>query len=219
MIVLAYRTRGSSVKSATWSSALWIGVFCLVATGCAVPVMTLQHRAALKGAYTIRDARIRVEPFVDQRPPEEVRVGQMAINSLTPRVWSGDTRPPLVDHFRQVIEQEALRTRLFSPGAGEMALSGKIDSMKVERTSTIANYLLFIAEFPRLDASVSIEAQLTRNGDVVMSKRFISAKTARYWALTEFSVQQASDRAQVVLDEAITDVVGQLFQEIDDHLK
>lgn len=190
----------------------------LMGAGCAVPTMNMKHEASVGVTYPTK-GKLQVEKFNDSRPSDEKVVHQTAVNKITPQIWSGNTSPEMMEFFQTTLEQEATQAKLFTLGPGEYQLSGTVTSLKVDRTCTIFRYLLGIFDFPKLEANVAYRAILSRNGEVVLTKEISHTKSSKYWAMTEMSWTQVSNKARRVLDEAITESIKLLFDEIDQKAK
>ena len=202
------------MKIIPFVNAAVISVVMLLAAGCAVPTMNLKHEASIGTTYTTK-GNVQVQKFKDSRVANEKVLHQTAANKLTPQIWSGNTSPEMMRFFQKTIEAEARNTRLFSIGDGEFTLSGNVSSLKVDRTCTIFRYLLGIFDFPKLEATVVYEWTLNRHGKVVLTKKISHTKSSKYWAMTEMSWTQVSNKARRVLDEAITESIKMSFDEIE----
>lgn len=199
------------------NAAVMAGVMFLAA-GCAVPTMNMKHEASVGKTYTTK-GNIQVKKFEDSRVADEKVLHQMAVNKLTPQIWSGNTSPEMMMFFQKTLETEARNTRLFTIGDGLFTLSGNVSSLKVDRTCTIFRYFLGIFDFPKLEATIVYKYTLSKQGKVVLTKEITHTKSAKYWAMTETSWTQVSNKARRVLDEAITESIKMVFDEIDQQVK
>ena len=74
-------------------------------------------------------------------------------------------------------------------------------------------------DFPKLTATVVYECTLSKHGNIVLTKQITHTKSSKYWAMTEMSWTQVSNKARRVLDEAITESIEMLFDEIEQQGK
>jgi len=215
--------------------------------GCSMPVMVLVHTARIDTTYT-ELGPIRIGEFEDKRPSGEMEGGKTATNSLSAQIWSGSTVPNMMVYFRNVLSEEASRTKLFTLSeSAEFELSGEVISMKVDRKATIVRYLAVIPavggflasepedrtllwvglagslavsalEFPLLTATVRYRVVLTRNNTPVVRKEIFVTKKKRHWGYTEWGWKSVSEKAGALLDDAITQSVADLFHEIETEL-
>lgn len=208
------KTRAISV------TALSVGML-LLASGClTLPTMNLKHKASIASAYPAKGGLV-VERFLDNRPEDEKRPKQQIGGQLTPQIWSGETSPEMLTYLQNVIEGEAKRTRLFTVGQGDYVMSGKVSSLKVDRKCTLYRYTISLLDFPTARATVVYDVSLTKNGETVFTKRISHVKSTRYWSQKElaWTLSRISDISSGVLDEAITESIKLLFDEIDKQVK
>jgi hypothetical protein len=205
--------------------------------------MDLVHVSTVEAEYPTIGS-INIEEFEDKRPEEEKVKGKTASNSLSGQVWSGETNPEMMQFFQQTLKREAESTGMFADeGQNIYELSGKVLSMKVERKVTVMRYLGLVPltagilaseegetgwiwlgflgalviqslDFPELKATVHFQAVLSRNGTAVLEKEIQVMEKTRYWSMTETSWDTVSRKASRLLDTAITESIGDLFEEI-----
>jgi hypothetical protein len=191
----------------------------MFAAGCAIPTMNMKHEASVGVTYKTKGT-LEVQTFADNRAGDENAVGKTAGNTLTPQIWSGSTTPEMMTFFQMTLEAEARNAGIFNIDQGDFTLSGSVSSIKVDRTCTVFRYLtLGILDFPKLKATVVFDARLSRRGEDILTKHITHTKSSRYWAMTELSWTQVSDKARRVLDDAITESIKLLFDEIDQQVK
>jgi hypothetical protein len=195
---------------------IWLILF---STGCAVPAMSLRHDARVQATYKTK-GNLKVEKLNDLRTENEKILNQTAVNKLTPQIWSGNTSPEMLMYFQTVLELEAKNTGLFNIADGDFILSGDVTSLKVDRTCTALRYipLLNFFEFSKLEATVTFDARLSKNGAVVFTKSVTHSKSSKFSIMKENSVESISMMATVLLDEAITESIKTLFDAIDQQL-
>ena len=73
-------------------------LFCIIyiiISGCSVPRMVLKHEGNIDSTYESKGL-LKVDIFIDNRPDEERDENQIAVNSLSPQIWSGSTSPEQV---------------------------------------------------------------------------------------------------------------------------
>ena len=216
-------------------------------SGCAIPQMDLIHKSKIDASYRTLGT-LEIKPFLDNRPEDEKVKGKTATNSLSAQTWSGDTNPEMMVFFKQVLEEEATRSDLFvQSDTSTYVLSGEVRSMKVERKVTVMRYLSIIPllvgvlasdsetteyiwyglagsiflsalDFPELKATVIYRAVLSKNGTPILDKEFELTHKRRYTAISEWGWSSVSNKAQVVLDEAITKSIRDLFDYIESRL-
>jgi hypothetical protein len=208
------KTRDKSVK------AMSVGLL-LLASGCiTLPTMNLKHEASIASTYPIKGCLV-VERFLDNRPEDEKRPKQKIGGQLTPQIWSGETSPEMLAFLQKVIECEAKRTRLFTVGQGDFVMSGKVSSLKVDRKCTVFRYICSLFDFPTARATVVYDVSLTKDGKPVFTKRITHIKSTTYWSQKEIALtlSRMSDISSGVLDEAITESIKLLFDDISKQVK
>ena len=215
----------------------------MLLAGCSMPQMDLTHATHLDAKYPTKGS-IKIHQFEDVRPEEERTGGKTATNSLSAQTWSGATDPEMMIFLQHVLVEEAENTGLFTgEDQAEYEMSGSVLSMKVDRKVTIMRYLGFIPllagilasepgepyiwyglagslvlsslDFPALNATVHFQVELTKDGATVFEKEIQLTKKTKYWGVTEWSWSAVSNKASKVLDQAITESVEKLFEEID----
>jgi len=208
------KTRAKSVKGVS------VGML-LLASGCAtLPTMNLMHKASIASTYPAKGGLV-VEKFLDNRPEDEKRHAQKIEGQLTPQIWSGETSPEVLMFLQKVIEGEATRTRLFTVGQGDYVMSGKVSSLKVDRTCTVFRYIFSFFDFPTARATVVYDVSLAKKGETVFTKRISHIKSTTYWSQKElaWTLSRISDISSGVLDEAITESIKLLFDDIAKQVK
>jgi len=215
------KTRAKSVKVVSVGMLLLVAVgMLLLVAGCTLPTMNLKHEASIASTYPDKGGLV-VERFFDNRPEDEKRHAQKIEGQLTPQIWSGETSPEVLTFLKKVIEVEAKRTRLFSDGQGDFVMSGKVSSLKVDRTCTVFRYIFSFFDFPTVRATVVYDVSLAKKGETVFTKRISHIKSTTYWSQKELALtlSRISDISSGVLDEAITESIKLLFDEIAKQVK
>jgi hypothetical protein len=213
-------------------------------SGCAIPQMDLVHKSQIDASYETLGT-IEIKRFEDKRPENEKEKGKTASNTLSFQTWSGDTFPEMMVFLDQVMKTEVSRSGIFETSdSATYELSGEVLSMKVDRKVTVMRYLglipllagivasdpetteyfwygfagwavLTALDFPQLRATVSYRAVLSKNGIQIADKRIDVTYARRYNSMTEWGWTSVSNKAQDVLDEAITRSVKELFDYIE----
>ena len=116
-------------------------VMCIIHSACSVPTMDLVHKDQIESTYENRGT-IKIGQFEDNRPGEEREEDQIALNTLSRRIWSGSTNPDMMKFFRSVIIEEANKSQIFVVDESSgLELSGYVTSMKVDRRVTVWRFL------------------------------------------------------------------------------
>lgn len=216
-------------------------VMCIIHSACSVPTMDLVHKDQIESTYENRGT-IKIGQFEDNRPGEEREEDQIALNTLSRRIWSGSTNPDMMKFFRSVIIEEANKSQIFVVDESSgLELSGYVTSLKVDRRVTVWRFLgavIFVLglmaiyvskesilvaggglaimslDFPALTATVEFHAVLKRNGSVVFEKDIKVVYEDDYSMWKEWGWDDVSNEARIVLDKGITKSVKLLFDEI-----
>ena len=216
---------------------------CVSPFGCSVPKMMLNHENQIAHTYETMDS-IRIVLFQDNRPDEERIEYQTAVNSLSPQIWSGLTSPEMMLFVQNSLVEEANRSHLFVVSdEAELELSGYVNSMKVDRRVTFWRYAAIIPltigilasepgdltnlwigagvslifsslDFPILTATVDYHAIIKRNGIQIFETDIKLQKEDKYSSWSEWGWQDVSIMASKVLDQAITESISMLYEEI-----
>ena len=218
----------------------------IIHSGCSIPKMVLNHENQIDSTYESKGL-VKIGLFEDNRPDEERIEDQIAVNSLSPQIWSGSTSPEIMLFLQKAMIEEAERTQLFVvEDEADLELSGYVTSLKVDRRVTVWRYLGIIPivggilasyadisylwiglgvglllsslDFPVLSATIEFHAILKLNGSQIFEKDIKVVEEDNYSGWAEWGWKTVSDKASVVLDKAITKSINLLFEEINSEI-